>query len=187
MAKKIGVSPTYLSKVERDEFPPPAEDKVRKIAGIIGHDPDELLALAGRVASDLTEIIRERPREMADFLRAAKGLTAEDMARLAQTLSRSHALPQETKSAMPKSKKRTRQSAQASNRTRKNNLEELEERLAQQAWQQRLAWLRRPRLNTGVFEDAWNDETKCGRGEGVGGRGHEPSGAEAQRDEDLPA
>ena len=36
MAKKIGVSPTYLSKVERDEFPPPAEDKVRKIAAVIG-------------------------------------------------------------------------------------------------------------------------------------------------------
>ena len=36
MAKKIGVSPTYLSKVERDEFAPPAEDKVRKIAAIIG-------------------------------------------------------------------------------------------------------------------------------------------------------
>lgn len=84
MAKKIGVSPTYLSKVERDEFPPPAEDKVRKIAAIIGLHADELLALAGRVASDLTEIIRERPREMADFLRAAKGLTAEDMARLAR-------------------------------------------------------------------------------------------------------
>ena len=28
----IGVSPTYLSKVERDEFPPPAEDKVKAIA-----------------------------------------------------------------------------------------------------------------------------------------------------------
>jgi transcriptional regulator with XRE-family HTH domain len=84
MARMIGVSPTYLSKVERDEFPPPAEDKVRKIAAIIGHDADELLALAGRVASDLTEIIRQRPREMADFLRAAKGLTAEDMARLAR-------------------------------------------------------------------------------------------------------
>ena len=84
MAKKIGVSPTYLSKLERDEFPPPAEDKVRKIAGIIEHDPDVLLALAGRVSSDLTDIIRERPREMADFLRAAKGLPAEDMARLAK-------------------------------------------------------------------------------------------------------
>jgi HTH-type transcriptional regulator, competence development regulator len=84
MAKKIGVSPTYLSKVERDEFPPPAEERVRKIAGIIGQDADELLALAGRVASDLTEIIREQPREMADFLRAARGLAAEDMARLAR-------------------------------------------------------------------------------------------------------
>jgi hypothetical protein len=38
----------------------------------------------GRVASDLTDIIRKRPREMADFLRAAKGLTVEDMARLAR-------------------------------------------------------------------------------------------------------
>jgi hypothetical protein len=34
--------------------------KVRKIAAIIGRDPDELLAL-GRVASDLTDIIRQRP------------------------------------------------------------------------------------------------------------------------------
>ena len=84
MAKKIGVSPTYLSKVERDEFPPPVEEKVRKIAEIIGRDPDELLALAGRVSSDLTDIIRKRPREMADFLRAAKGLTAEDIARFAK-------------------------------------------------------------------------------------------------------
>ena len=84
MAKKIGVSPTYLSKVERDEFPPPAEDKVRKIAEILGRDADELLALAGRVASDLTDIIRQRPREMADFLRAAKGLTADDLVRLAR-------------------------------------------------------------------------------------------------------
>jgi transcriptional regulator with XRE-family HTH domain len=84
MARKIGVSPTYLSKIERGDFDPPAEDKVRKIAKIIGCDPDELLALAGRVASDLTDIIRQRPREMADFLRTAKGLTAEDMARLAR-------------------------------------------------------------------------------------------------------
>ena len=84
MAKKIGVSPTYLSKIERGDFDPPAEDKVRRIAEIIDRDVDELLALAGRVASDLTDIIRQRPREMADFLRAAKGLTADDIARLAR-------------------------------------------------------------------------------------------------------
>ena len=84
MAKKIGVSPTYLSKVERDEFPPPAEDKVRKIAEIFGSDVDELLALAGKVSSDLSEIIRERPRELAALLRTTKGLTADDVARLAR-------------------------------------------------------------------------------------------------------
>ena len=84
MAKLIGVSPTYLSKVERDEFPPPAEDKVKAIAKLIGYDGDELLALAGRVASDLTEIIRQRPREMADLLRTAKGLSPDGMVRLAR-------------------------------------------------------------------------------------------------------
>jgi HTH-type transcriptional regulator, competence development regulator len=91
MAKKIGVSPTYLSKIERGDFDPPAEDKVRKIAEIIGRDPDELLALAGRVASDLTDIILQRPREMADFLRAAKGLTAEGMAGLARRAEKAKA------------------------------------------------------------------------------------------------
>jgi transcriptional regulator with XRE-family HTH domain len=80
MAKMIGVSPTYLSKVERDEFPPPAEDRVRAIAKIIGRDVDELLALAGRVASDLSEIIKRHPIELAALLRTTKGLSADDMA-----------------------------------------------------------------------------------------------------------
>jgi HTH-type transcriptional regulator, competence development regulator len=53
---------------------------VRRIAEILDRDSDELLALAGRVASDLTDIIRQRPREMADFLRAAKGPERDDPA-----------------------------------------------------------------------------------------------------------
>jgi transcriptional regulator with XRE-family HTH domain len=61
MAKMIGVSPTYLSKVERDEFPPPVEDKVKAIAKIINCDADELLARAGRVSSDLSDIIKRQP------------------------------------------------------------------------------------------------------------------------------
>ena len=84
MAKMIGVSPTYLSKVERDEFLPPAEDKVRKIAEIIKIDVDELLALAGKVSSDLSEIIREHPRELAALLRTTRGMTADDVVRLAR-------------------------------------------------------------------------------------------------------
>ncbi|MBM3586691.1 MAG: helix-turn-helix transcriptional regulator [Alphaproteobacteria bacterium] len=82
MAKIIGVSPTYLSKVERDEFPPPAEDKVRSIAGIIGCDADDLLARAGRVSTDITDIIKRQPVELASLLRTANGLTTDDIARL---------------------------------------------------------------------------------------------------------
>jgi transcriptional regulator with XRE-family HTH domain len=84
MARMIGVSPTYLSMVERDEFPPPAEDRVKAIAATIGCDADELLARAGRVSSDLSEIIKDRPVEVAALLRTTKGLTAEDVARLAR-------------------------------------------------------------------------------------------------------
>jgi transcriptional regulator with XRE-family HTH domain len=84
MAKMIGVSPTYLSKIERDEFPPPAEDKVKAIARIIECDADDLLARAGRVSSDISEIIKRHPVELAALLRTTKGLTADDIARLAQ-------------------------------------------------------------------------------------------------------
>jgi transcriptional regulator with XRE-family HTH domain len=82
MAKMIGVSPTYLSKVERDEFSPPAEDKVKAIAKIIGCDADDLLARAGRVSSDISDIIKRRPVELAALLRTTKGLTGSDIARL---------------------------------------------------------------------------------------------------------
>ena len=84
MAKTIAVSPTYLSKVERDEFPPPAEDKVRAIAKIIECDTDDLLARAGRVSTDITDIIKPHPVELAALLRTTKNLTAQDIARLAR-------------------------------------------------------------------------------------------------------
>ena len=84
MAKMIGVSPTYLSKVERDEFAPPAEDKVKAIAKIIGCDTDDLLARAGRVSTDISEIIKRHPIALAALLRTTKGLTADDIARLAR-------------------------------------------------------------------------------------------------------
>jgi transcriptional regulator with XRE-family HTH domain len=88
MAKMIGVSPTYLSKVERDEFPPPAEDRVKAIAQIIKCDVDELLARAGRVSSDLSDIIKQQPRELAALLRTTKGLSAENIAKLTRHAQR---------------------------------------------------------------------------------------------------
>src|SRR4030088_689979 len=82
MAKMIGVSPPYLAKVERDEFPPPVEDKVKAIAKIIDCDADDLLARAGRVSSDISDIIKRYPVEFAALLRTTNGLKAEDIVRL---------------------------------------------------------------------------------------------------------
>ena len=84
MAKMIKVSPTYLSKVEREQAPSPVEDRVRAIATILECDPDALVAMAGRVPADLAAIIRRRPVEMSALLRTANGLSAEDVARMAR-------------------------------------------------------------------------------------------------------
>jgi HTH-type transcriptional regulator, competence development regulator len=81
MAKTLGVTQGYLSQVEREKWPPPSEDKVKDIAALFGWDPDELLAVAGRVASDLIEIIKRNPIQIAAFLRAVR---PEDVARLTQ-------------------------------------------------------------------------------------------------------
>jgi len=78
-ADQVGMSPTYLSKVERGDFPPPGEEKIVAIAKALEKDADEVLALAGRVASDLSKIIQRTPREMATFLRASRGLGPKDI------------------------------------------------------------------------------------------------------------
>ena len=90
MAKMIGVSPTYLSKVERDEFPPPAEDKVKAIAKIIECDADDMLARAGRVSTDISDIIKSHPIELAKLLRTTKGLSVDDLVRLVQRAQAFH-------------------------------------------------------------------------------------------------
>lgn len=87
-ADQVGMSPTYLSKIERGEFPPPGEEKIKAIAKALGKDADELLALAGRVASDLGEIIQQKPREIATFLRAARRLTRQDIEQLTRQVER---------------------------------------------------------------------------------------------------
>lgn len=76
-ARKVGISPTYLAPIERDVFPPPAEQKVVRIAKALDQNPDELLALAGRIGTDLRRIIRRQPATAGRMLRAIDGLPAE--------------------------------------------------------------------------------------------------------------
>ena len=72
VAEKIGVEPAFLSKVERDIVPPPSEEKIIRIANVIGEDPDILLAMAGKVSSDILKIIQKRPAIFAELIRRLK-------------------------------------------------------------------------------------------------------------------
>lgn len=86
LAKRAGMSPTYLAPIERDVFPPPAESKVVKIAKALDQDSDEFLALAGRVASDLNRIIRRRPSPTARLLRAVSGLPETEVEKIVKAV-----------------------------------------------------------------------------------------------------
>jgi HTH-type transcriptional regulator, competence development regulator len=78
VAGRINVEPAYLSKIERNVFPPPSEAVIIKLAQELGEDGDVLLAMAGKLSSDLQQVILERPRLFADLLRQMK--TAPDHA-----------------------------------------------------------------------------------------------------------
>jgi transcriptional regulator with XRE-family HTH domain len=89
-AQAVGISATFLSKVETGEFPPPSAEKIKKMAELLDLNADELLALAGKVAPDLPEIIREQPKAVADFLRTAQehGLTEQDFQKLTDKIKK---------------------------------------------------------------------------------------------------
>lgn len=72
LAATVGVEPSYLSKVEREIEPPPSEPRIRALAEELGEDPDVLLAMAGKVSSDLQETIRRRPELFAQLIRELK-------------------------------------------------------------------------------------------------------------------
>ena len=72
VARRIGVEPAYLSKIERGEVPPPSEATTVRLAKELDQDPDVLLAMAGKVSRDLQDIIRKRPEMFAKLIRQLK-------------------------------------------------------------------------------------------------------------------
>jgi HTH-type transcriptional regulator, competence development regulator len=82
VARSCGVEPAYLSKIERGEMPPPSEALIVRLAERLGEDPDFLLALGGKVSSDLLDIIRSHPTAFAAHLRALRTMPEERIARL---------------------------------------------------------------------------------------------------------
>lgn len=69
VAQRVGIKPVYLSRIERDDLAPPAEEVVRKLAAELGLHADVLLAMAGKVSKELREIIMQRPELIGELLR----------------------------------------------------------------------------------------------------------------------
>ena len=51
---------------------PPSEATISKLAVELGEDNDVLLAMAGKVSSDLQSVIRKRPALFAELIREMK-------------------------------------------------------------------------------------------------------------------
>jgi HTH-type transcriptional regulator, competence development regulator len=78
----IGVSPTYLSRVENN-LEAPTEEKIQKLAEVLGDNFDELMQLAGKVPADVAEVIKA-DSGMPAFLRRAReeNLSAEQLSKI---------------------------------------------------------------------------------------------------------
>ncbi len=87
-AELVGISPTYLSQVEQCNVSAPTADRVRRMAELLGENPDAWIAMAGRMSDDLSEIISKEPTELPELLRTVRGFTAEQLRKLREEAER---------------------------------------------------------------------------------------------------
>jgi len=79
IASRVGMEPAYLSKIERGDMPPPSEQAIRRLAAELGEDADLLLGLAGKVATDVCEIITKRPILFAELIRCLSDVSDDQL------------------------------------------------------------------------------------------------------------
>jgi len=79
VARAAQMSATYLSQIERGEQRWPTEEILINLANALAHSPSDLLFRAGRLSSDLLEILKTNPQQYAEFLEATRGLTADEL------------------------------------------------------------------------------------------------------------
>lgn len=86
LAARLGIQPSYLSRLERGDTPSLSEDHILALAAELGENPDELLGLAGKVASDIRSILASHPAQFATLLRTLALCDAKDLAACQEAL-----------------------------------------------------------------------------------------------------
>lgn len=82
LAQRCGVTPPYLSRLERDEVAPPSEEVLRRLAAELDEDADVMLALGGKISTDLRAAILARPVLFAELIRGLKDMPDHAVLRL---------------------------------------------------------------------------------------------------------
>jgi HTH-type transcriptional regulator, competence development regulator len=98
-AERLGISPAYLSRIERGRENPPRPELIRRIATLLGGDADVLFRLADSTDPELAEYVNSIPK-LPEFLRTAMTarLSSDDFQRLIEQI--------QTESSSTTSKKR---------------------------------------------------------------------------------
>lgn len=86
VAADLGLDFTYLSKLENGRGELPGEETVRKLATVLETDEEELLALAGKVPSELRSRA-QHDLEFARFLRRLPNATDKELQYMYKRLS----------------------------------------------------------------------------------------------------
>lgn len=76
-AKRLDITPSYLSDIENDRRVP-AEEVLRRIAELLGLDFDELMAKAGRFGEDAERYMRKHPTVGVLFRKLSESKTPDD-------------------------------------------------------------------------------------------------------------
>ena len=86
-ADRLGISPAYLSRIERGKERPPKPELVKRLATLLGGDSDLLFRLAESTDPDLAAYVHSIPN-VPDFLRTAQAmkLTSNDFKALIEDM-----------------------------------------------------------------------------------------------------
>ena len=101
-AERLGISPAYLSRIERGKERPPKPELVKKIARLLGGDADLLFRLADSTDPDIAEYMNLIPN-VPEFLRTAIALrlTSDDFEELIKEIKHRGSSSQGTTGSQP--------------------------------------------------------------------------------------
>lgn len=79
LGEQVGLSSGFLSRLERGLYDPPSEEKIVALANVLRTNPDALLGLAGKTASDVTAQIVKQPEKMSESVRQLSMLSEDSL------------------------------------------------------------------------------------------------------------